>query len=114
ALRAGLPLFGICFGNQIFARALGFGTYKLRFGHRGINQPVRDLRTRKVEITTHNHGFAVAWPGRDPGDTRIPTRDGADSYPAVETEFGVAEVSHVCLNDGVIEGLRLRGPSGTE
>jgi carbamoyl-phosphate synthase small subunit len=111
-LRAGLPLFGICFGNQIFARALGLGTYKLRFGHRGINQPVRDLRTGKVEITTHNHGFAVAWPGHDP--TPIPPRAGADTWKAVETEFGVAEVSHVCLNDGVIEGLRLRDRSGAE
>ncbi len=61
-LDAGLPYFGICFGNQIFGRALGFGTYKLKYGHRGINQPVMDLTTRKVEITAQNHGFAVDAP----------------------------------------------------
>jgi carbamoyl-phosphate synthase small subunit len=90
-LRARTPLFGICFGNQVLGRALGFGTYKLRFGHRGINQPVLDRLTGKVEITAHNHGFAVDAPA-----------DGA----AVQTEFGRVEVSHVCLNDGVVEGLR--------
>ncbi len=90
-LEARLPVFGICFGNQILGRALGLGTYKLRYGHRGINQPVMDLRTRKVEVTAHNHGFAVDAP-----------RDGA-----FDTPFGRAEVSHVCLNDDVVEGLRL-------
>jgi carbamoyl-phosphate synthase small subunit len=85
-----VPLFGICFGNQILGRALGFGTYKLRFGHRGINQPVMDRTTGKVEITAHNHGFAVDAP-----------REGA-----VETPYGRAEVSHVCLNDDVVEGVR--------
>ena len=58
----GVPLFGICFGNQILGRALGFGTYKLRYGHRGINQPVRDNATGRVEVTAHNHGFAVDAP----------------------------------------------------
>lgn len=95
-LRRGIPYFGICFGNQIFGRALGFGTYKLKYGHRGINQPVMDRSTRKVEVTAHNHGFAVDAPlDRD-----------------TETEFGIASVSHVCLNDDVVEGLELRGPDG--
>ncbi len=62
------PLFGICFGNQILGRALGFGTYKLKYGHRGINQPVQDRTTGKVEVTAHNHGFAV-----DAPSTRSPT-----------------------------------------
>ncbi|MDJ0464786.1 glutamine-hydrolyzing carbamoyl-phosphate synthase small subunit [Streptomyces sp. H27-C3] len=85
------PLFGICFGNQILGRALGFGTYKLKYGHRGINQPVKDRSTGKVEITAHNHGFAVDAPLDKVSDT----------------PFGRAEVSHVCLNDNVVEGLRL-------
>jgi carbamoyl-phosphate synthase small subunit len=92
ALERGLPYFGICFGNQLFGRALGFETYKLTYGHRGINQPVLDRTTGKVEITAHNHGFAV----RAPLDA--PTG----------TSFGEATVSHVCLNDGVVEGLELR------
>jgi len=91
-LQAGRPLFGICFGNQVLGRALGFGTYKLGYGHRGINQPVQDRVTGKVEITAHNHGFAV---------------DAPLDRPA-ETEFGAVEVSHVCLNDNVVEGLRAR------
>ena len=86
-----LPFFGICFGNQLLGRALGFGTYKLGYGHRGINQPVLDRSTGRVEVTAHNHGFAVDAP-----------LDG----PAA-TDFGPAEVSHVCLNDDVVEGLRL-------
>jgi carbamoyl-phosphate synthase small subunit len=89
-LTARVPVFGICFGNQILGRALGFGTYKLRYGHRGINQPVQDRLTGKVEVTAHNHGFAVDAP--------------TDSVS--RTEFGDVEVSHVCLNDGVVEGLR--------
>ncbi|MFV0407408.1 MAG: glutamine-hydrolyzing carbamoyl-phosphate synthase small subunit [Propioniciclava sp.] len=95
-LDAGLPYFGICFGNQIFGRALGFETYKLTYGHRGINQPVMDLGTRKVEITAQNHGFAVDAPvGK-----------------ATPTRWGEAWVSHVCLNDNVVEGLELRDPEG--
>jgi carbamoyl-phosphate synthase small subunit len=90
-LRREMPYFGICFGNQLFGRALGLRTYKLRYGHRGINQPVVDRTTGKVEVTAHNHGFAVDAP--------------IDAV--VETEFGPAEVTHVCLNDGVVEGLRL-------
>ena len=92
ALRAGLPFFGICFGNQLFGRALGFGTYKLPFGHRGINQPVLDRATGRIEITTHNHGFAVDAPLEGPVDS-----------PA---GFGRVEVSHIGLNDRVVEGLR--------
>ncbi|MET7607394.1 glutamine-hydrolyzing carbamoyl-phosphate synthase small subunit [Streptomyces avermitilis] len=85
------PLFGICFGNQILGRALGFGTYKLKYGHRGINQPVQDRTTGKVEVTAHNHGFAVDAP----------------LDQASDTPYGRAEVSHVCLNDNVVEGLQL-------
>ncbi|MFF3664701.1 glutamine-hydrolyzing carbamoyl-phosphate synthase small subunit [Microtetraspora malaysiensis] len=90
-LDAGRPFFGICFGNQILGRALGLGTYKLRYGHRGVNQPVQDRRTGKVEISAHNHGFAVQAPLDGPFDT----------------PYGRAEVSHVNLNDGCVEGLRL-------
>jgi carbamoyl-phosphate synthase small subunit len=95
-LSAGIPFFGICFGNQLFGRALGFGTYKLGYGHRGINQPVMDLRTRRVEVTAHNHGFAV--------DAPLDTD--------VRTPYGLARVSHVGLNDQVIEGLELLNDEG--
>ena len=91
-LNARLPFFGICFGNQLFGRALGFGTYKLPFGHRGINQPVLDKTTGRVEITAHNHGFAV--------DAPI---EGVIDSP---NGYGRVEVSHVGLNDNVVEGLR--------
>jgi carbamoyl-phosphate synthase small subunit len=97
-IAAEVPVFGICLGSQIMGRALGLDTYKLRFGHRGVNQPVQDLRTGRVQITSHNHGFAVAppWAGSRPG---APAR--------FETDFGPAEVTHINLNDGVVEGLRL-------
>jgi carbamoyl-phosphate synthase small subunit len=95
-LQRGLPYFGICFGNQLFGRALGFGTFKLKYGHRGINQPVLDRATGKVEVTSHNHGFAVDAP----------------LDRATDTPYGWAEVSHVCLNDDVVEGLRLLGDDG--
>jgi carbamoyl-phosphate synthase small subunit len=94
-LSTGAPVFGICFGAQIFGRALGLRTYKLRFGHRGVNQPVRDRRTGRVHITSHNHGFAI--------DAPIEGTSG----PVFETPYGRAEVSHVGLNDDVVEGLRL-------
>ncbi|GIG54608.1 glutamine-hydrolyzing carbamoyl-phosphate synthase small subunit [Demequina activiva] len=90
-LDAKVPFFGICFGNQLLGRALGYGTYKLPFGHRGINQPVMDRTTGKVEITAHNHGFAVDAP-----------LDGDSVSPA---GYGRVKVSHVCLNDDVVEGL---------
>jgi len=96
ALADGLPYFGICFGNQLFGRALGFGTYKLKYGHRGINQPVMDRTTGKVEVTAHNHGFAVDAP-----------LEGSTT-----TEYGEVTVSHVCLNDDVVEGLELRAADG--
>ncbi|WP_114560450.1 glutamine-hydrolyzing carbamoyl-phosphate synthase small subunit [Desertihabitans aurantiacus] len=95
-LDARLPYFGICFGNQIFGRALGLGTTKLKYGHRGINQPVIDRSTGKVEVTAHNHGFAVEAPEGD----------------SAETPWGTVSVSHHCLNDGVVEGLELRDGEG--
>jgi carbamoyl-phosphate synthase small subunit len=95
-LQRDIPYFGICFGNQLFGRALGFGTYKLKYGHRGINQPVMDRTTGKVEVTAHNHGFAVD----APLDASTPT------------PYGRATVSHVCLNDDVVEGLELRDDDG--
>ncbi len=95
-LEQDVPFFGICFGNQLFGRALGFGTYKLKYGHRGINQPVMDRTTGKVEVTAHNHGFAVDAP-----------LDKATSTP-----YGEVTVSHVCLNDDVVEGLELRDENG--
>lgn len=89
-LAADRPFFGICFGNQVLGRALGFDTYKLKYGHRGVNQPVQDRRTGRVDITAHNHGFAVNAPLDHVSDTA----------------FGRVEVSHICLNDQVVEGLR--------
>ncbi|MFF3866631.1 glutamine-hydrolyzing carbamoyl-phosphate synthase small subunit [Micromonospora sp. NPDC001898] len=107
-LRRRIPLFGICFGSQILGRALGFGTYKLGYGHRGINQPVLDRVTGKVEVTSHNHGFAVAWPGREQEPDAVPTPGAVVPDQVIETEFGGVQVSHVCLNDNVVEGLRAR------
>jgi carbamoyl-phosphate synthase small subunit len=130
-LAEAVPLFGICLGSQILGRALGLGTYKLRFGHRGINQPVADLATGRVQITSHNHGFAVALPGVEPaaaagegptaGESVAAGRGPAGAESAAlararvsaaalavfETPLGRARVSHVNLNDGVVEGLRL-------
>lgn len=91
SLRDGRPYFGICFGNQLLGRALGFDTYKLPFGHRGINQPVLDKATGRVEITSHNHGFAVDAPIGEISESK--------------QGFGRVEVSHVDLNDDVVEGL---------
>ena len=120
-LGAGVPVFGICLGSQILARALGLGTYKLRYGHRGVNQPVLDLATGRVYITSHNHGFAAALPGKQgvpngPGEPPVSAEtQGPSTWAHVpararqpfETPFGPAAVSHVNLNDGVVEGLRL-------
>lgn len=92
-----IPYFGICFGNQILGRALGFGTYKLPYGHRGINQPVKDLITGKVEITSQNHGFAVDAPIGE--ETIAPHANG---------RYGKVVVSHIGLNDNVVEGLECR------
>ena len=93
-LKHKVPFFGICFGNQLLGRALGFDTYKLTFGHRGINQPVLDRATGRVEVTAHNHGFAVRVPGGENGET-------------VESPagFGKVRVSHISLNDNCVEGL---------
>ena len=85
-----IPLFGICFGNQILARALGRGTYKLRYGHRGINIPVVEHATGRVAITSQNHGFAVE----------------GEAGERFDTPFGPAEITHTCPNDGCVEGLR--------
>ncbi len=144
-LGAGRPVFGICLGSQILSLALGLKTYKLRYGHRGVNQPVMDLATGRVYITSHNHGFAAAlppesgevsgspeaagasepiqapgevWTGGQPLHTRDP-REVGPREPAewahvpqgarqpFGTPFGAAVVSHVNLNDGVVEGIRL-------
>jgi carbamoyl-phosphate synthase small subunit len=128
-LDAGVPVFGICLGSQILAQALGLGTYKLRYGHRGVNQPVMDLATGRVYITSHNHGFAAALPGTpEPGapeeepaaeegvsaeTPRSPAGPATWSHVPARarhpfgTPYGPAVVSHVNLNDGVVEGLRL-------
>jgi len=90
-LGAGIPLFGICFGNQILGRALGLSTYKMVFGHRGINIPVIDHATGRVAVTAQNHGFALQ----------------GEAGQAFDTPFGAAVVSHTCANDGVVEGVKL-------
>ncbi|MCS5479572.1 glutamine-hydrolyzing carbamoyl-phosphate synthase small subunit [Corynebacterium sp. YIM 101645] len=90
-IEAGIPLFGICFGNQILGRALGLDTYKLKFGHRGINVPVQNIVTGKIDITSQNHGFALEAPAGE----------------SFDTDFGPARVTHVCLNDQTVEGVAL-------
>jgi carbamoyl-phosphate synthase small subunit len=115
-LAQGVPVFGICLGSQVLGRALGLGTYKLRFGHRGVNQPVKHLATGQVHITSHNHGFAVAMPAAE----GAPGEPGAEGWPGQPagygstgpgatfgTDFGPAQITHVNLNDSVVEGLRL-------
>jgi carbamoyl-phosphate synthase small subunit len=102
ALLGRVPLFGICLGHQMVGHALGGRTYKMRFGHRGANQPVKDLDTGRVEITSHNHGFAVdprGW-GAEPADGRT------TSSPVVGTDRGRVALTHWNLNDGTLEGLR--------
>jgi carbamoyl-phosphate synthase small subunit len=93
-LKRRIPFFGICFGNQLLGRALGFDTYKLAFGHRGINQPILDRTTGRVEVTAHNHGFAVRVPGGEKGE-----------IVASPAGFGKVRVSHINLNDDCVEGL---------
>ncbi|MFQ6396030.1 glutamine-hydrolyzing carbamoyl-phosphate synthase small subunit [Nocardia sp. KC 131] len=90
-LEKGVPLFGICFGNQILGRALGRKTYKMKFGHRGINIPVIEKETGRISITAQNHGFALE----------------GEAGEQFDTPFGRGEVSHVCANDGTVEGVRL-------
>jgi carbamoyl-phosphate synthase small subunit len=108
-----VPVFGICLGHQIMALAIGGSTYKLKFGHRGVNQPVRNADTGRVEITSHNHGFAAdpdAWPGSgDGGENGHSTWEaGNAAHPrVVNTDFGPAALTHWNLNDGTLEGLRL-------
>ena len=109
-LDAGVPVFGICFGSQILSRAVGLDTYKLRYGHRGVNQPVMDLATGRVYITSHNHGFAAALPPEI--DTSREAESGWAHVPPgarepFGTPYGAAEITHVNLNDGVVEGIRL-------
>jgi carbamoyl-phosphate synthase small subunit len=132
-LDAGVPVFGICFGSQILSRAVGLETYKLRYGHRGVNQPVMDLSTGRVYITSHNHGFAAALPpeaetafertsgiiGSSSGVSQgvrgvVPAGDSSGwshvprgAREPFGTPYGAAEVTHVNLNDGVVEGIRL-------
>jgi carbamoyl-phosphate synthase small subunit len=89
----GIPLFGICFGNQILGRALGRDTYKMKFGHRGINIPVIDHATGTVSITAQNHGFALE----------------GEAGEEFDTDFGRARISHTCANDGAVEGVELIG-----
>jgi carbamoyl-phosphate synthase, small subunit len=98
-LAADIPFFGICFGNQLLGRALGLDTYKMKFGHRGINVPVRNLLTGKIDITSQNHGFALQAPDN---------YDLADKDAEFASDFGPAHITHICLNDDTVEGVALR------
>jgi carbamoyl-phosphate synthase small subunit len=103
-----VPVFGICLGHQMLGRAIGGRTYKLKFGHRGANQPVKDLETGKVEVTSHNHGFAVDPAGFPGGDSAFAVGGPAPAEPTVVgTAMGGAALTHWNLNDGTLEGLRM-------
>ena len=100
-----VPVFGICMGHQLLSRAIGLETFKLPFGHRGSNHPVKDLATGKIDITSQNHGFAVAGPA---GERSLPTDTAVDW----DTDFGPATLSHLNLYDRTVEGLVLRDVKG--
>ena len=104
ALVGKVPVFGVCLGHQLLGLALGGSTFKLRFGHRGVNQPVKDVETGRIEITSHNHGFALDPSGWDGTSWPVPGRMG--SAPVVETSFGRVALTHWNLNDDTLEGLR--------
>jgi len=98
-------VFGICLGHQLLSRAVGLETFKLPFGHRGANHPVKDLETGRIDITSQNHGFAVQGPNGEP-------RIESDEPVRWDTDFGIAELSQLNLYDRTVEGLVLRDVAG--